>query len=63
MPEGVEEVPAIGIIYPPPEVRSILYSTTIHYTITFILFKTSYFISQHFFFVPELLYNNNSVLD
>lgn len=29
MPEGVEEVPTIGIIYPPPEVRSILYSTTL----------------------------------
>lgn len=29
MPEGVDEVPTIGIIYPPPEVRSILYSTTI----------------------------------
>lgn len=35
MPEGVEEVPTIGIIYPPPEVRSILYVTKI---ITFILF-------------------------
>jgi len=29
MPEGVEEVPTIGIIYPPPEVRSILYLTII----------------------------------
>lgn len=27
MPEGVEEVPTIGIIYPPPEVRSILFKT------------------------------------
>lgn len=29
MPEGVEEVPTIGIIYPPPEVRSILYRITL----------------------------------
>jgi hypothetical protein len=29
MPEGVEEVPTIGIIYPPPEVRSILWHITI----------------------------------
>lgn len=36
MPEGVEEVPTIGIIYPPPEVRSILYITKM---ITFILFQ------------------------
>lgn len=32
MPEGTDEVPTIGIIYPPPEVRSILYSTTIEFT-------------------------------
>lgn len=31
MPEGAEEVPTIGIIYPPPEVRSILCLTTIQF--------------------------------
>lgn len=40
MPEGVDEVPTIGIIYPPPEVRSILYSTTI---ILLLLFNFIYF--------------------
>jgi len=35
MPEGVEEVPSIGIIYPPPEVRSILYLTTLNIFILF----------------------------
>lgn len=40
MPEGVEEVPTIGIIYPPPEVRSILYLTKI---ITLNLFQVLLF--------------------